>query len=98
MERRGVAHGDEQTLRAQQPSGDLTPGLRAGIVDKPIGLRRKLGSCGSCGSDVSDLELDARLWHGDVGGPFGGTETGVGRLRKGPQPEVLYSFELVGKM
>ena len=43
VERRGVAHGDEQSLRARQPSGDLAPGLRAGIVDQPIALRTEFG-------------------------------------------------------
>ena len=91
VERRGVADGDEQAFRAQQPSGDLGPRLRAGLVDQPTTLGLEFGGRGG---DVWDLELDAGLGDRDVGGPFGGAETSVGRFRERPQTEVLGPFEL----
>ena len=51
--------------RTQQPSGDLAPGFRAGIVDQPDSPSMEFGGCHG---DVSDLELDTGLRSRDFGG------------------------------
>src|SRR5665213_868646 len=59
-----------------------------------MALRRKFG--GGCG-DVRNLELEAGLGDWDLGWPFRGAETGIGCFWKGPQPEVLRPFKLLGE-
>ena len=91
---RGEADSHEQAFRAQQPSSDLAPGLRADPVDQATTHGGEL-SCRS--GDVSDLELDAGLRDRDLGGPLCGPEAGIRRLRKRPEAEVLCPFKLVGE-
>ena len=85
VERRGVADGDEQPLRAQKSVSDLHPQLGAGLVDEPMALG---GEFGGCGGHIRDLELDAGLGDRDVGRPYGGARTGCRRFREGPQAEM----------
>jgi hypothetical protein len=63
-------------------------------VDEPTALVFEFRGCGG---NISDLELDAGLGDWDVGGPFGGAETGVRRFREGSQPEVFRPFQLLGE-
>ena len=90
IERGRMAPRDEQSLRSQQPSGDLAPRLHTGFVDQPIPL-----AVSSSASEATSATSN-RCWPGerDVGGPFGGAKTRIRRFRKGPKVEMLVPSSL----
>jgi hypothetical protein len=61
-------------------------------MDEVIPLGGEL-SCRS--GHISNLEFDTGLGDGSTSRPFGGSEAGIRRLRKGPETEVFCPFQLV---